>query len=104
MPRRDLRRERSRCCGRQDRARGSPARVRRRNGSRAWKQRGVEALAELVTWGLHDNPLTEDHDEKLEAYQLITGRLPQRHATEVDTGAYRSEDPLDAESGWDELR
>jgi hypothetical protein len=74
------------------------------NGSRPWKQRGVEALAEIVTWGLRDNPLTEDADEKLEAYQLITGRLPQRHATEVDTGAYRAEDPLDVESGWDELR
>jgi hypothetical protein len=77
----------------------------------AWKERGVEVVAEIITWGLYDNDLTADLDEKLmkqRAYSLITGALPGRHRGATDVGAEtRSravEDPGNADPSWDELR
>lgn len=76
----------------------------------AWKERGVEVVAEIITWGLYDNDLTADPDEKLKkqrAYSLITGALPgrDREATEAggETRSSVVEDPSTAEPGWDEL-
>lgn len=76
----------------------------------AWKERGVEVLAEIITWGLYDIDLTADLDEKLmkqNAYSLITGALPVRDREATETGGEARygvvEDPSSAEPGWDEL-
>ena len=79
------------------------------NGSGPWRQRGVEALAEVITWGLYDHDITADREEKLEkgrAFELITGEPPQRQATAASPGTRLRgvEDPVAAETGWDELR
>ena len=77
----------------------------------AWKERGVEALAEIITWGLYDIDLTAGLDERLmkqRAFALITGVLPGRYRDATDVGGGpRSgavEDPSNAEPGWDEMR
>ena len=77
----------------------------------AWNERGIETLAEIITWGLYDNDLTADLDQKLmkrRAYSLIAGALPERHgeATEAggETRSGAVEDPSNAEPGWDEVR
>lgn len=76
-----------------------------------WGERGVEALAEIITWGLYDIDLTADLDEKLmkqNAYSLITGGLPRRHCEAPEAGGETRlgavEDPSNAEPGWDEVR
>jgi hypothetical protein len=76
----------------------------------AWKERGVEDLAEIITWGLYDIDLTADLDERLtkqRAFALITGALPvrDREATEAggETRSSVVEDPSAAEPGWDEV-
>ena len=75
-----------------------------------WKERGVEVVAEIITWGLYDNDLTADLDERLmkqRAFALITGALPVRDREATETGSEtRSgvvEDPSNADPGWDEL-
>jgi hypothetical protein len=77
----------------------------------AWNERGVEALAEIITWGLYDNDITADLDERLmkqRAYSLITGALPRRNRETTEAGGEtRSgavEDPSNADPGWDEVR
>ncbi|GMQ86652.1 MAG: hypothetical protein BMS9Abin07_2239 [Acidimicrobiia bacterium] len=79
------------------------------NGSGSWKERGVEAVAEVITWGLYDHDITADREQKREkerAFELITGESPRRQATEAGGGTRTRaiEDPVDAETGWDELR
>lgn len=36
-----------------------------------WKDRGIEALAEAVTWGLYDDPV--GNDDRRHTFALITG-------------------------------
>jgi hypothetical protein len=75
----------------------------------AWKDRGVEAVAEIITWGLYDHDLTADHSIKLQkerAFKLITGLQPRRHQqiTGDSIGKRATQDPVDERPGWDELR
>lgn len=46
----------------------------------AWKQRGVEDMAEVVVWGLieWEGPGGDEAAEKLSAFELVTGTLPPR--------------------------
>jgi hypothetical protein len=75
------------------------------NGSGTWKQRGVEALAEVITWGMRDHLFAAGADEKLQAYQLVTGQVPKRSKAAADISVDRNDarDPLDAEAGWDDI-
>ncbi|MEN8115314.1 MAG: hypothetical protein ABFS21_13100, partial [Actinomycetota bacterium] len=73
-----------------------------------WKERGVEALAEIVTWGMHDGAVTGDADAMLvrvQAFELVTGRSPRHHQEELRAGVgdLAAKDPLDEDSDWDEM-
>ncbi len=67
--------------------------------SRPWKERGVEALAEVITWGLYDHPVAGS-TEKAEAFLLITGREPRQRAANAAATVQAGARPDD----WDELR
>ncbi len=73
-----------------------------------WKQRGVEAVAEIITWGLYEHDLTANHERKLEklrAFELITGQKPQRDTTTTGDSVWKPppQDPVEAEPAWDEV-
>ncbi len=71
-----------------------------------WSERGIEDLAEIVTWGLHEQPLMNDAAEKEHLFRMITGGLaPSFHrAVESEPVHTRSEDPMEADTDWDMVR
>lgn len=73
------------------------------NGSGPWKQRGVEALAEVITWGLHEDPVVSGAEEKLDAYVLLTGQEPRHRVERADPLPRAADAPLEAQPDWDEV-
>ena len=47
------------------------------NAQVPWKERGIEAAAEAIAWGLYEKPLTAEqaagHAERLRHFELLTG-------------------------------
>ena len=70
-----------------------------------WSERGIENLAEIVTWGLHEQPLMADAVEKEQLFRMITGGLAPSYHRVVDREPVQSrpDDPMDAGTDWDAL-
>lgn len=73
------------------------------NGGGPWKQRGVEALAEVITWGLHEDPVIGGTEGNLAAYVLLTGTTPHHRIGVEDAREAQRDVLFDPQPDWDEV-
>lgn len=76
------------------------------NGNVPWQDRGVEDLAEVITAVLVNCSAGPDGESENLAFEMITGGRSQCHllVDEQPLEVRSTEDPLDADVNWDELR
>ena len=69
-----------------------------------WSERGVEDLAQIVTWGLYECPILTDAAGKEKAFRLVTGGLPpyfQQASGCEPARTAQPDDPIDLRQDWD---